>query len=72
MPDSANLKVLFIAGFGPMVRDTGESRELYRDFLGIPFKEEPDGYLHSYREPDGSSATGREGGILLRRGTCWS
>lgn len=35
MPDSANLKVLFIAGFGPIGRDTGESRKLYRDVLGI-------------------------------------
>src|SRR5262249_1642216 len=47
MPDSANLKVLFIAGFGPIVRDTRKSRKLYRDTLGIPFKEEPDGYLHT-------------------------
>ena len=43
MQDSAKLKVLFIAGFGPIVRDTGESRGLYRDVLGIPFKEEADG-----------------------------
>jgi hypothetical protein len=35
MPDNANLKVLFIAGFGPIGRDTGESRKLYRDVLGI-------------------------------------
>jgi len=49
------LKVLFIAGFGPIVRDTGESRELYRDFLGISFKEEPDGYLHSEAVPGAKS-----------------
>lgn len=47
MQDSAKLKVLFIAGFGPIVRDTGESRRLYRDVLGIPFKEEAGGYLHT-------------------------
>ena len=47
MQDSAKLKVLFIAGFGPIVRDTGQSRRLYRDVLGIPFKEEADGYLHT-------------------------
>jgi hypothetical protein len=47
MRDSAELKVLFIAGFGPIVRDTGESRKLYRDVLGIPFKEESGGYLHT-------------------------
>lgn len=51
MQDSAKLKVLFIAGFGPIVRDTGESRRLYRDVLGIPFKEEADGYLHTEAVP---------------------
>ncbi len=39
--------VLFIAGFGPIVRDTGESRKLYGKALGIPFKEETGGYLHT-------------------------
>ena len=47
MHDRAKLKVLFIAGFGPIVCDTGESRRLYRDVLGISFKEEHDGYLHT-------------------------
>ena len=47
----ANLKVLFIAGFGPIVRDTAESRKLYRDVLGIPFKEESGGYLHTEAVP---------------------
>ena len=51
MQDSAKLKVLFAAGFGPIVRDTGESRRLYRDVLGIPFKEEADGYLHTEAVP---------------------
>src|SRR5499427_8496532 len=51
MQDSAKLKVLFIAGFGPIVRDTGESRKLYRDVLSIPFKEEADGYLHTEAVP---------------------
>ena len=55
MKDSAKLKVLFIAGFGPIVRDTGESRTLYRDALGIPFKEEPDGYLHTEAVPGAKS-----------------
>jgi hypothetical protein len=31
-----NVKVLFAAGFGPIVRDTGESRKLYGEVLGIP------------------------------------
>jgi hypothetical protein len=51
MQDSAKLKVLFIAGFGPIVHDTGESRRLYRDVLGIRFKEEADGYLHTEAVP---------------------
>ena len=55
MQESAKLKVLFIAGFGPIVRDTGESRKLYRDVLGIPFKEEPDGYLRSEAVPGAKS-----------------
>jgi len=33
MQDSANLKVLFVAGFGPIVRDTEESVRLYRHSL---------------------------------------
>ena len=55
MQGSANIKVLFIAGFGPIVRDTGESRKLYRDVLGIPFKEETDGYLHTEAVPGAKS-----------------
>jgi hypothetical protein len=39
--------ILFVAGFGPIVRDTGESRKLYGEVLGIAFKEESDSYLHT-------------------------
>lgn len=39
--------VLFIAGFGPIVRDTAVSRKLYGEALGISFKEETGGYLHT-------------------------
>ena len=55
MQGSANIKILFIAGFGPIVRDTGESRKLYRDVLGIAFKEETDGYLHTEAVPGAKS-----------------
>ena len=55
MQDSTNLKVLFIAGFGPIVRDTGKSRKLYRNALGISFKEESDGYLHTEDVPGAKS-----------------
>src|ERR1041385_7455563 len=47
MEKITGIKILFIAGFGPVVDDRGESRRLYRDVLGIPFKEEKDGYLHT-------------------------
>jgi catechol 2,3-dioxygenase-like lactoylglutathione lyase family enzyme len=47
MQDAAKLEVLFVAGFGPIVRNTSQSRTLYRDVLGIPFREEKDGYLHT-------------------------
>jgi catechol 2,3-dioxygenase-like lactoylglutathione lyase family enzyme len=40
-------KILFIAGFGPIVRDMEASRRLYVKSLEIPFKEETGGYLHT-------------------------
>lgn len=39
--------VLFIAGFGPIDRDLDASRKLYGGALGIAFKEETGGYLHT-------------------------
>ena len=47
MEGAGNVKILFVAGFGPIVRDTGESRKLYGEVLGIAFKEESDSYLHT-------------------------
>ena len=47
MEQSANIKVLFIAGFGPIVRDALANRTLYSQILAIPFKEESGGYLHT-------------------------
>jgi hypothetical protein len=47
MEKFGNIRVLFIAGFGPIVRDAGASRNLYVHTLNIPFKEESDGYLHT-------------------------
>jgi catechol 2,3-dioxygenase-like lactoylglutathione lyase family enzyme len=40
-------RILFIAGFGPIVRDADASRKLYVKALDIPFKEENGGYLHT-------------------------
>ena len=42
-----NVRILFIAGFGPIVRDVAASRKLYSEILRIPFKEESGNYLHT-------------------------
>ena len=55
MHSVANIEVLFIAGFGPIVRDTGVSRKLYGDALGISFKEESGSYLHTEAVPGAKS-----------------
>jgi hypothetical protein len=47
MQGTGGVKVLFIAGFGPIDRDIAESRYLYNDGLSIPFKEDSGGYLHT-------------------------
>jgi catechol 2,3-dioxygenase-like lactoylglutathione lyase family enzyme len=47
MQGTEGINVLFIAGFGPIVRDTTQSRKLYSEVLGIPFKEESGEYLHT-------------------------
>ena len=44
---SKKIKVLFVAGFGPIVRDTKSSRKLYVKDLGLSFTEEEGGYLHT-------------------------
>jgi catechol 2,3-dioxygenase-like lactoylglutathione lyase family enzyme len=41
------MKVLFVAGYGPITTDTKESAAFYRESLGLSFKEEDDGYLHT-------------------------
>ena len=47
MRQIGKITVLFIAGFGPIVRDAGASHNLYRQNLGISFKEESGGYFHT-------------------------
>ncbi len=41
------MKVLFIAGFGPIATDVEDSRRLYEDALGITFKVEEGDYRHT-------------------------
>lgn len=42
------LKVLFVAGFGPIVEDAAAARTLYKDTLGLALEAMPDNpdYLH--------------------------
>jgi hypothetical protein len=51
MRSAGNIKILFIAGFGPIVRDTVEGRKLYSQTLGIRCKEESGEYLHTENLP---------------------
>jgi catechol 2,3-dioxygenase-like lactoylglutathione lyase family enzyme len=46
-----NIDVLFVAGFGPIVRDPAASRKFYSEALGLTFKEDTDGYLHKRLSP---------------------
>jgi glyoxalase/bleomycin resistance protein/dioxygenase superfamily protein len=41
------MKVLFIAGFGPVAANPEDSRRLYEDALGIKFKLEDGDYRHT-------------------------
>jgi catechol 2,3-dioxygenase-like lactoylglutathione lyase family enzyme len=40
MKTPKNIDVLFVAGFGPIVRDPAASRKFYSETLGLSFKEE--------------------------------
>jgi len=40
-------KVLFVAGFGPIVQDIPKSRKFYVDALGLSFQKEAGDYLHT-------------------------
>ena len=41
MPDAIGLKVLFVAGFGPVVADAQASRAFYADTLQLPLEAMP-------------------------------
>jgi len=47
MKTPKNIEVLFVAGFGPIVRDPAASRKFYCEALGLSFKEDASGYLHT-------------------------
>ena len=47
MKTPKNIDVLFVAGFGPIVRDPAASRRFYSETLGLEFKEDDSGYLYT-------------------------
>src|SRR2546422_4685268 len=47
MKTPKDIDVLFVAGFGPIVRDPAASRGFYSEVLGLPVKEDSNGYLHT-------------------------
>jgi catechol 2,3-dioxygenase-like lactoylglutathione lyase family enzyme len=50
VPDIAGVKVLFVSGFGPLVKDAEQSHRFYSDALGLPLQTQPGGvagYYHS-------------------------
>ena len=49
VPKSAHpkIKVLFVAGYGPIVRDQTESEKFYVETPGLSFHREEGGYLHT-------------------------
>jgi catechol 2,3-dioxygenase-like lactoylglutathione lyase family enzyme len=42
-----NIHVLFVAGFGPVVRDLAANRTFYSEALRLPLIEDADGYMHT-------------------------
>jgi len=47
MTTPKNIEVLFVAGFGPIVRDAASSRKFYSKTLGLEFKEDASDYLYT-------------------------
>lgn len=47
MRDLTNIKVLFVAGFGPIVQEHQASKDFYARSLGLALEEDADGYMHT-------------------------
>ena len=50
MPEFEGIRILFVSGFGPVIREPAQSAGFYRDALGLPLEPQPGGdpgYLHS-------------------------
>jgi catechol 2,3-dioxygenase-like lactoylglutathione lyase family enzyme len=53
MAEHPGVKVLFVAGFGPIVREPEESKEFYVDALGLPLEAMPHDSTYLHGEMDG-------------------
>jgi catechol 2,3-dioxygenase-like lactoylglutathione lyase family enzyme len=47
MKPPKNIDVLFVAGFGPIVRDPAASHKFYFEALGLELKEDTNCYLYT-------------------------
>jgi catechol 2,3-dioxygenase-like lactoylglutathione lyase family enzyme len=47
MAEGSKISVLFVAGFGPIVRDQQPSERFYVESLGLRFNRDEGGYLHT-------------------------
>lgn len=47
MAKGSKISVLFVAGFGPIVRDRQPSERFYVESLGLSLNRDEDGYLHT-------------------------
>ncbi len=45
------MKVLFVAGFGPISKDEASTSSFYIDTLGLEMEKEADGYTHTDKLP---------------------
>ena len=64
------MKVLFVAGFGPIAADVKASRNLYQDALALPFEEDGD-YLHTQVVEGVTRLLGPEGMLVGVTVTPW-
>lgn len=46
-----DIEVMFMAGFGPIVKDDSASQDLYMGTLGLPLKKEDNNYCHTEELP---------------------
>lgn len=53
MSGISGLKVVFVAGFGPLVKDAAASKAFYVDALGLPLEQEAGGGYYHGEKLDG-------------------